>query len=514
MAPSIDQAGLNVDTLDIAVAELDAEFLAEFGTGVAGIDLSPRSYTGRQNPILARRNVLLQQLLAEVLSLLNLDNAQGRFLDFIGTLLNESRLPASRATILASVFGTPGFVVGDRRVRYLRNNTIWRVPIGTVIGGNGAVKVTLTADVAGETLPDGTTIQAFQDGSDQWVIVDTSPSFTAVESLADSVAGRNTEGSPSYRTRLRGAGRGSGFATQPGVTRALQRVSGATASIDNNRGLLPNANGVPGKSIESLVEEGSDADVAQTVLDAYSDSAGFYGTTTAEAFINGVSYSVSFTRVERVRVEWDVTINTAGAETTPLPDNAEAIVINALATYTNTTLTRGLDVQPAEGEAAIRSAFAAGSIPAAGLTILVGLYGGVLGAAAVPITYRQRARTDPEPQAAEILGTLTQLFNIVTGQVIVLAVNGGTAQAVVFVASDFVTVSAATALEVATAINNRTSGIVAGTEQGALVLSSETTGATSSLQILATSTPALLVTLGLSTGIVFGSDGDIAVTIL
>jgi hypothetical protein len=513
MAPSIDQAGLNVDTLDIAVAELDAEFLAEFGTGVAGIDLSPRSYTGRQNPILARRNVLLQQLLAEVLSLLNLDNAQGRFLDFIGTLLNESRLPASRATILASVFGTPGFVVGDRRVRYLRNNTIWRAPVGTIVGANGRVKATLSADVTGETLSNGTPIEAFQDGSDQWVIVDVSPHFTAVESLADSISGTNTEGGPDYRTRLRVAGLGSGYATQAGVLRGIQRVAGASAGIDNNRDLVPNANGVPGKSIEALVEDGSDADVAQAVLDTYSDSAGFFGTTTADAFIDGVAYSVSFTRIERIRVEWEITITTTGAETTPLPDDAEAIVTDVIDTYTNTTLTRGLDVQPNEGAAAIIAAFAPGSFPAGGVVAEVGYYGGALVATPLTITYRQRARTDPEPQAASVTGSATQTFDITVGQSIGLAVNGGTAQEVTFAASDFVIVSAATALEIATAINNRTSGITAGTEQGALVLSSETTGSSSALQILGISTPALLVTLGLSTGTVTGSDGDITVTI-
>jgi hypothetical protein len=269
---------------------------------------------------------------------------------------------------------------------------------------------------------------------------------------------------------------------------------------------------VPGKSNEALVEEGSDADVAQAVLDSYSDTAGFYGTTTASAFISGVAYSVSFTRVTRVRVEWAVTINTTGAETS-LPDNAITVVIGALGIYTNTTLTRGLDVQPAEGAAAIRSALPVGSIPAAGLTITVAYFGGAFVGTPLVIGYRERARTDTEPQSAEILGTTTQPFNITAGDVLVLAVNGGSAQAVTFVVSDFAVISSATALEVATAINNRTSGIEAGTEQGALVLRSETTGATSSLQVL-TSTAGLLLVLGISLGTVNGSDGDIAVTII
>lgn len=514
MAAEITNAGPLIDTLNVALAELDADFRTEFGTGPAGIDLTPKSYTGRQNPILAGRDVALQQLMAELVSLLNLNNAQGRFLDFIGTVLGEPRLAAASATIPAIVYGTPGFVAGDRRVRYLRNSTIWRVPIGTTIGANGQVAVDLVADTAGTTTSDGTAIEAFQDGTDQWIIVDTNPNFLAVESTADSSAGRDIEGDPSYRARLRVAGRGSDKATEPGVTRAIQRVAGSTAKIDNNRDLVPNANGVPGKSIEALVESGTDEAVAQAVYDSYSDTAGYFGSTSATAVdANGNDVTVLFTRIQSVLIVWDITIDTTAAEVA-LPDDAESVVETALTGYTN-GLAFGLDVQPEEGAAAIRSALPQGSIAEGNLTVLVGLKGGPPPAATtVPITSRQVARTDPEPQSAEVLGTNTQPFNIIAGQVLQLAVDGGTAQDVAFVVADFQVISAATALELATAINNRTSGITAGTEQGALVIRSDTTGATSSINIGTGSTVGLLTTLGLSFGTEFGSDGDITVTIV
>lgn len=512
MAISINDAGVLVDTLDTALAELSADFTNEFGSGPDGIDLSAQSYTGRQNPILAARDVALQQLLAELIGLFNLNNAQGRFLDFIGTLLGEPRLPAAKATVPAKLYGTPGFDVGDRRVRYVRNDTIWRAPAGTTIGGNGSVSVDLVADIAGMTTSDGTAIEAFQDGSDQWVIIDTNPNFTAVESTADSTEGRAIEGDPDYRARLRVAGRGSDKATQPGVQRALQRVAGATARVDNNRGLSPNLNGVPGKSIEALVDGGTDAAVAQAILDSYSDTAGVFGTTAATAFdANGFPVTIRFTRIANIFVEWDITIDTTGAET-PLPDDAESVVQQALSAYTN-GLGFGLDVLPEEGESAIRSALPKGSIPQGNLTVLVGLKGGLLGGTPVIITSRQRARTDPEPQSAEVLGTGTQPFDITAGWLLALAVDGGSVQEVTFVVSDFQVISAATALELATAINNRTSGIVAGTEQGALIIRSATAGAASSINITPTSTNALLTELGMTTGIVNGSDGDVAVAI-
>lgn len=514
MAADVTDAGLLIDTLDTAITEINAEFLAEFGTGPSGIDLTAASYTGRQNPIIAARTVSLQQLIAEVASLLNLNNAQGRFLDFIGTLLGEARLAATSATIPTIIYGTPGYDVGDRRVRYVRNSTIWRVPIGTIIGANGQVAVDIVADATGTATGDGTPIEAFQDGSDQWVIVDTNPNFLALESTADYSAGTNVEGDPSFRARLRVAGRGSDKATQPGVLRALQRVAGSTARIDNNRSLVPNANGVDGKSIEALVESGTDAEVAQAVLDSYSDTAGFYGSTTAIAYdANDNEVTVRFTRIEYIEVVWEIAIVTTGAEV-PLPDNPESVVQDALESYTN-GLAFGLDVLIEEGEAAIRSALPKGSIPAGGLTVEVGLKGGPPPAGAtIAITSRQRARTDPESQSAEILGTAVQPFNIIAGQQLVLAVNGGTTQAVIFAVSDFAVISAATALELATAINNRTNGIVAGTQEGALLLRSETTGATSELEIHSSTSAPLLTTLGMTFTTVTGNDGDITVTII
>lgn len=513
MAVQTLDEGVLIDTLDQALAELDADFLAEFGDGPDGIDTSPDSYTGRQNPILAERDVLLQQLIVELLTLMNLDNAQGRYLDFIGTLFDEPRIPAQRATISVIAYGVPGFDIGDRRVRYIRNGTIWRAELGTLIEATGSVATTLVADVAGTNLTDGTPIEAFTDGTSQWSIIDVAGSnYTAVESTAASSQGAPVEGDPDYRIRLRVAGRSSGAGTAPGALRALQRVAGASTRIDNNRTLAVNANGVPGKSIEALVESGTDADIAQAILDGYCDSTGFFGTTSAVAFDpNSNPVTVAFTRIARIDVIWVVAIDTTGAEV-PLPDDAVSIVQTALADYTN-TLATGLDVQIGEGTAAARSALPDGSVPDGQITVLLALKGSAPAGANIIITSRQRARTNPEPQSGEVIAANTETYNIVSGQVLSLAADGGSAQDVTFEVTDFQFISAATALEVATAINNRTTDIVAGAQDGALTIRSETTGSASSIDILFGSTAALLIELGFVAGITFGSDSDITVTV-
>lgn len=513
MTASLTNAGIVVDSLASALAELDASFLAEFGSGPDGIDLSSRSYTGRQNRILAAREVQVQQLIATVLDLLNVNNAQGRQLDFIGTLLTTSRNPADAATISAVIYGTPGFDAGDRRVRYRRNDTIWRTPSTAVIAANGELAVTLTADIAGETTPAGQEIIAYRDGSAQWVIVDVDSNFTAVESVEDSSPGDNVEGDPSYRARLKVAGRGAGRGTEPGLLRALQAVAGPTATIDNNRNLLPNANGVPGKSIEALFEDGTNDEVAQVMYDYASDTAGFFGTTVGYATTPAGPLAIKITRVALVPIAWDIAITIAGAEVA-LPDDAVSLVQTALADYTNNQLARGLDVLPSEGAAVVRDALPKGSVPEGGLTVLVGVKGDILAATPVTITSRQRARTNAQPQAAEIVGLNSQPFNIVAGQVLQLVVDGGTPQSVTFGVADFQTISAATTLEVATAINSRTTGVVAGTRDGVLTLATEATGSGAEIEIGTASTVALLGVLGFGFDSATGSNGDITVTVV
>lgn len=521
---SLTPSGVSLDTLADVIASMNADFLAEFGTGVNGIDTSPQSYTGRQNPIIARRVVELQQLLVEIIGAVNPNNAQGVILDFIASLFGESRQVATAATIPARLYGVPGFLVGDRRVRYRRNGTIWRVPLGTTVAANGIVDVDLVSDVTGTTLSDGTTIEAFQDGSDQWTIVDAAPaSFFAVESIADYSEGTDVQSDASLRGLVRLAGRSSGTGTEDGIRRAIYRVAGPNAVIDNNRNLAPNANGVPGKSTEVIFDQGTLADVAQAVYDSFSDTNHWFGTTAATAYKRDPEtgaldlsepVEVFVTPVERIEVAWDITIATTGAEA-PLPDDVVSVVQTAVVTYTNETLAIGQNVQPGEAAAAIRVALPTGSIADGSLTVLVGLVGGPPPAASsITITSRQRARTDAAPQAAEVLGTNVQPFNFVSGWSLVMSVDGGSAQSVTFQLADFAVISAATALEVANVINTRMVGFVAGVEGGALVIRSGTTGASSSVTISATTTVGLLAALGMSTGTVFGNDGFVTVTVL
>ena len=504
MAAEITDQGVLIETLDQVETGLNSGFLDEFGNA---IDLSPQGYTGREIPIFSRSVVQLQNLTAETITSLDLASAQGRFLDNIGTLLASPRKSATKSRVNATLTGAPNLDVGDKRVRYKRNDSLWRTPVGAVLGANGTLATVLEAVETG-------IVQAFEDSTAQWVIVDVVSGWTFVESTADAIEGVPLETDPVFRERLKLAGKSSGVGTLPGVQRALRAVAGnVSARVLNNRNVAIPENGVPGKSVEAVIEGGTDDDIGQAIIDSYGGTDGLVGLTEVNVLdALGNEQVMRFTRLDRVDVIFRITIDMTGAAD-PLPDDAASTTINAVAGRTN-ALAEGVDVTPDDTEAAVRASFDAGAIPANQVAVEIGLKGGLLFPATLPIAVRERARTTPTVQAGQTIGTKAQTFDFFVTWVLDLNVDGGNVQQVTFTAADFANTGAATTLEIATVINNQTNGLTAGSQDGALALVSDTLGAASSITILGTTTAGLLTELGLTVGTFDGTDGDIEVVII
>jgi flagellar hook protein FlgE len=109
-----------------------------------------------------------------------------------------------------------------------------------------------------------------------------------------------------------------------------------------------------------------------------------------------------------------------------------------------------------------------------------------------------------EGTAAQVAGGNGQPFVLANAQTMQVRVDGGTAQTVTFNAADYVAIGAATAAEVAAAINAQTTGLTASVSAGALVIDSDRTGPQSTLDVDdGTGSPA--ATLGLGTALVRGT---------
>lgn len=116
--------------------------------------------------------------------------------------------------------------------------------------------------------------------------------------------------------------------------------------------------------------------------------------------------------------------------------------------------------------------------------------------------------------AGQRTGNVAEPYAITNNWHLDVQVDGGVTQVVTFQTADFADIANALLSEVVTLINADTTGLVASPSGGFLLLTSDTRGTGSSIQIMNTSTAGLLTALGLtaSTGLGTGDAVNIAAT--
>ncbi len=128
------------------------------------------------------------------------------------------------------------------------------------------------------------------------------------------------------------------------------------------------------------------------------------------------------------------------------------------------------------------------------------------GGAAQPFTFAATAGTR--------IGNVAGPYAITDAWHLDVKVNGGATQVITFNTADFIDIGAALIAEVVTLVNADTTGLTASASGGFLLMTSDTKGTGSSIQIVNTSTAGLLTALGLtaSTGTGTGDAVNIAAT--
>ena len=494
MPATLTTSGLQIQTLAEILAELKTEFTAAGAFPNHDVD-SPTSPLAVLIALQARREAVYQALLASVLDALYRDGAQGRVLDRLATITGDlPRQGPSQSTIQARLAGTPGTDCANKLVRYSPNGSLWRTPgTGATIGGGGTVDVELRAE-------DDGAVEAAENSAD-WDVVTATTGWDSVESLSGLQVGELEEDDPTFRARLV-ASESVARGTEQAVLAALLRVPGvASVSLDNNRTLVANANGVPGKSVEALVVGGSDQEVADALFAALCADTGTYGNTTVSIDRpDGRPFDVLFSRVEDLQCYARVTLTTTGAEE-DLPPDYEDQVRAAIAARA-AGLAPGQDLHAAWFVGAVVDALPRNS--AVNVSILFDTDPGGAGAAVLAVTNRQLALLADDPTAGQVVGSIAQPFAISAGWQLVLAVDGGGDQTVTFVGG-----AAMTAQEVADEINAAISGASASAVVSRVRLASDTTGAASSVEVRAGSTAGLLAALGLSVATYTGADASV-----
>lgn len=494
MPATLTTSGLQIQTLAEILAELKTEFTA--AGAFPGHDVeSATSPLAVLIALQARREAVYQALLASVLDSLYRDGAQGRILDRLATITGDlPRQGPSQSTIQGRLSGTPGTDCANKLVRYAPNGTLWRTPgTGATIGGGGTVDVELRAE-------DDGAVEAEENSAD-WEVVTATTGWDSVESLGSLQVGELEEDDPTFRARLV-ASESVARGTEQAIVAALLRVPGVTSvALDNNRTLVTNANGVPGKTVEALVVGGSDQDVADALFEVVCGDTGTFGNTTVEVERpDGRPLDVLFSRVEELQAYALVTLTSTGAEE-DLPSDYEDQVRAAVAARA-AQLAPGQDLHQAWFVGAIVDALPTNSV--VDVDVLFDLDPGGAGATTLAVTNRQLATIGNAATPGQVVGSISQPFAVTLGWQLVLAVDGGGDQTITFTGG-----AAMTAQDVADEIAGALTGATASAVVSKLKIASDTTGASSSIEVRPGSTAGLLAALGLSVGTYTGANNDI-----
>lgn len=484
--PTLTDAGLAVQTL----AEILADVRAELQDPVDGFG-PLHDVTSATSPLAilaafqARREAQYSSLLASVTSALAPGGASGTMLDRQLRITGAAaRIGESHSTVLVRLAGTPGTNVSNKLVRYAPTQTLWRTPGDIVIDGDGQWSGSVRAEEPG---PLDAAV------SDEWEIVSTTNGWDYLTSIDDAQVGEVEEDDPTVRDRLAktdSVGRG----TEPAIHSRLLELPGVTSiAVDNNRELFPNVNGVPGKTVESLVIGGEDEAIAEVLHETYEADSGSFGNTTV-VFTNrfGKEITILFSRVDEVQTFAEVTLDTTGAET-DLPTDYEARVRGAVGARA-VALAPGQDLHSAWFVGAVVAALPVNSV--VDVTVEFALTEAGPFNSVLSLTSRQQAllADAPVPARAKSLQR-PEGFDVTMGWHLDLSIDGGPTVVITFPATATLTGQQVAGI-VQSALLAADAGALASGSLNRLLVTTKDAGAATSIAVVNTSTAGLLAELG------------------
>lgn len=312
MTAGLTSTGFVAKTTEENLAEANA---ATLSTIDPAIDTAPTEVLGQYHGILSSKFAELWELLATIYNLFNPDAAEGTALENIAALSGVTRLPKTRTLVYctlnlaASQSFAPGALVahvaGQPTVLFTN-----RDQVTSVLAGN-YTNVPFVAIDYGPISVNASTLTA---------IPTSTPGWNSITNPANGITGRNVETDTELRVRRELELTAPGACTVDSIRADLldqDKVPGVIqALVFENTSLLVDGNGLPGKSIECVIWDGSvpaadDAKVRATIWASKPSGIETYGSisgTTPDS--TGTSQTVKFSRATARRLYLDSTITT------------------------------------------------------------------------------------------------------------------------------------------------------------------------------------------------------------
>lgn len=325
-------------------ADLEGAFRAEWG---ASTPVHPESRNGQLIGILSERFAELWDLGQAIYSSGNPDTATGVQLDEVAAITGTIREDATKSTVDLIATGVPGTVLSAGRVasvdgtgvkfETVEDGTIAAAPawvaatlyaVGAIRTNSGKIYLcTVGGTSAGSGGPTGTGT-AIVDNAATWRYLGDGTGYVELEAEAqetgpkvaaaftvttidtpvsqwnnvtnrlDAELGRNIETDAELRVRREDELRAAGNAATEAIRAAVLEVDGVThVVVFQNRTNVTDADGIPPKSVEVLVEGGDDTEIAEAIFSSVAAGIGMHGTEEVVVTDNqGIAQTVNFNR--------------------------------------------------------------------------------------------------------------------------------------------------------------------------------------------------------------------------
>lgn len=430
----LDPTGFTALTLTEIREQLNEKLRSAFGPS---IDLSDESVLGRVVGIFAEMLALLWELAEAIYSSRDPDKATGQALEALSALTGTIKNSARRSVTTLTLTGTPSTaVLSGSRAKTASTGVLFRTTAdatlvavapwtpstayavgdrvtnssrvylcsspGTSAGSGGPSTTgqgiadggaqwdflgagTAAADVAAESSDTGTIIAVARD----LTVIDTPVAgWQGVTNITDATPGSGTESDEALRVRREQELAGSGGPAIDAVRAALLDVDGVTAvTVFMNVTSETDADGLPPKSVEALVQGGDEQDIFDALLATVAAGIETHGTVTGSATDSqGTTHVIKFSRPAEITVYASVTLS---KDPGAYPTDGDARVESAIVAYG--------DAQPT-GKNVVSSAISAQCFAVAGVldvtSVLISTTPGPVSSATIPVNVRQLAVYD------------------------------------------------------------------------------------------------------------------------
>lgn len=340
MSATITSSGLQTETFEEIKDSLVDMYAQVFGiTDIQRERIRDdlESTAGQLVRIWAEQEYRHQEALQQVYNSLGWSSS-GANLDRAVALLGVSRNGAIASQVSGTAAGTAGVEIPEgTRIQFDDDSTIWEVTDGPyTIGGGGTVTILLNCQTYGaiEAAP-----------SSNWTIIDTVVNFDSFASVTQTVTGAAAETDAELRARAQQEAFRRAMGPLEAIEAQVAGVTGVTyVKAWENTTLSTDADGIPGKAINVVVEGGVASDIAAAIYRSRPAGIQMYGTDESEEIDLGLGriVTIGFDRVSDVDIYVDVDLQTSTSEENP-PVGIATTVDNLVAAYIE-TLDIGQDV--------------------------------------------------------------------------------------------------------------------------------------------------------------------------